>query len=143
MVHRRPGEWPKSAVPVVPGYPPRGGRTGGPGAAYRGRGRWHTDQLTRLARHVARPLTLVVRGGSTQLRRLSGAFHRVAFLSGTPYVKTMKRKRFVSLRGRAGRWVPNRTGDDEALDSLLAINISGFSTSVAPLFEPPARDEIS
>lgn len=113
------------------------------GAAYRGRGRWHTDQLTRLAQRVARPLTLVVRGGSTQLRRLSSAFHRVVFLSGTPYVKTMKRKRFVPLRGRAGRWMPNRTGDDEVLDSLLAINISGFSTSVAPLLEPPARGEIS
>jgi hypothetical protein len=108
------------------------------GAAYRERGHWHTARLVRLAQRVARPLTLVVRGGTVHLRRLTAAFDRVVFLSGTPYVKTMKRKRLVQFAAhRTARWVRHRTGDNELLDSLLAQNLGTYAATVVPLLARP------
>lgn len=102
------------------------------GAAFRQRGRQHREWLARLAGRVARPLTLVVRGGYIHLSHLAEAFARVVFLSGTPYVKTMKRKRLVQLGNHSStRWIPSPTAPGQPLDELLSWNAATFANLLA------------
>ena len=94
----------------------------GTGAGARSRIAWHVEHLSRLARHVGRPLTLVVRGGLAVLPTLREAFYSVTFIDTAPFVKTQRRQRAL-IDGDRLRWQTAPTADGEPLDELLLTNI--------------------
>jgi hypothetical protein len=92
------------------------------GAATRKRGRYHSEQLIRIAKRLGRPLTLVVRGGFLHLPELARAYQRVVFLSSTPFVK---------VKGYPGRrWVKNPTPRGAPIDGLLVANLREYTAAV-------------
>lgn len=105
---------------------------------------WHAKQLIALARRVGRPLTLVMRAGSSHLSELSTAFDRVIALDTTAHMKAKKRQSATRI-GSQLTWEPAPTAPGKAIDDLLLHNIRvcrratcelllphSYSTSVAP-----------
>jgi hypothetical protein len=92
------------------------------GAGWAGRVEWHAGQLVRLAENISRPLHLVVRGGTTILPQLVGAFTSVTCLETSTFVKTMRRKAATAAANGTIRWRHAPTEKTEALDKLLADN---------------------
>lgn len=107
----------------------------GTGAGARSRIDWHVEQLSQLARLVARPLTLIVRGGSAVLPALRTAFHNVTYIDTAPFVKTQQRQR-AHIDGAKLVWRSAPTVPGAALDELLLANIT---TSTAHVLGQPER----
>lgn len=111
------------------------------GPTFRTRGSWHAGHLIRIAQAVDRPLTLVVRGGYARLGELAAAYHRVVFLSATPYLKTMKRQRLVTRTGTLKRrWRQSPTPVGSPLDALMRANVQAYSRLVETEISPRGID---
>ena len=95
----------------------------GTGAGSKTRMNWHVEQLSQLAQRVARPLTLIVRGGSAVLPALRAAFHAVSYIDTAPFVKTQRRQR-ASRDGTRLVWQSAPTAPGASLDELLQVNIA-------------------
>lgn len=95
----------------------------GTGAGSKTRMDWHVEQLSQLAQRVARPLTLIVRGGSTALTTLRSAFQAVTYIDTAPFVKTQRRQRAI-LVGTKLMWQSAPTAPGDSLDELLHVNIA-------------------
>lgn len=95
----------------------------GTGAGARNRIAWHIDHLNALARAVARPLHLVVRGGGSEIRALRGAFVGITLIDTSPFLKTQQRQRLV-LTGAGLKSVSAPTEKGSPLDDLLDENIA-------------------
>jgi hypothetical protein len=95
----------------------------GTGAGAKSRIDWHVDQLSQLARRVARPLTLIVRGGSTVLPALRAAFDAVTYIDTAPFVKTQQRQR-AHIGSAKLVWRSAPTARGATLDELLQANIA-------------------
>lgn len=102
----------------------------GTGAGYKRRIEWHVTQLRQIARHVARPLHLIVRGGVHVLSLLSEDFAAVSLIDTRPFVKTHRRQRAVIIKGRL-RWQRWPTQPGEPLDDLLRENAETVATSIS------------
>ena len=107
----------------------------GTGAGARTRMDWHVEQLSQLAQRVARPLTLIVRGGSAVLPALRTAFHAVTYIDTAPFVKTQRRQR-AYIAGDKLVWQSAPTARGAPLDELLQANIAISTAHV--LGQPPS-----
>lgn len=83
---------------------------------------WHAEQLIALARGVDRPLTLLIRAGSSHLQELSAAFNRVIALDTSAHMKAKKRQSATRIAARV-KWMSAHTAPGEAIDDLLLHNI--------------------
>jgi len=92
------------------------------GAAIYERGKWHVDQLLKLAAAVGRPLDILIRGGQQYLGSLKTNFRQTSFLSSDVFVKTVKRRRLRESPDGKLRWARTWTMQGEFLDDLLADN---------------------
>ena len=101
----------------------------GTGAGAKLRIDWHVDHLLQMARRVARPLTLIVRGGSTVLPALRTAFDGVTYIDTAPFVKTQQRQR-AHIDGAKLVWRSAPTARGASLDELLQANIAISSAHV-------------
>jgi hypothetical protein len=96
----------------------------GTGAGYQDRIEWHVDRLCRLAANVERPLSLIVRGGTTALARLRANFAEVILIETDAFSRTLKRRQAeITPSGRL-RWRKVTTARGEPLDVLLAHNVA-------------------
>lgn len=94
----------------------------GTGASRGPRLEWHARHLGLLAREVARPLHLVVRGGMPALPQFASAFNKVTYIDTNAFTKTVRaRQRAYFVRGRL-RWRSFLTAKREPLDDLLSHN---------------------
>jgi len=101
------------------------------GAGYVARRKQHISWLSGLARDVARPLRLVVRGAGEILPELRRAFARVTAIDTTAFVKTMNRQR--ALLGDTGtiNWRKEPTAVGAPIDDLFEHNIRAVSEQFA------------
>lgn len=95
----------------------------GTGAGSKNRIGWHVEHLAALARHVGRPLHLIVRGGIKELRVLTGAFAGVTFIDTSVFMKTQHRQRLVA-NGHRLTSESSPTPKDAPIDDLLDDNIA-------------------
>jgi hypothetical protein len=102
----------------------------GTGAGAKGRITWHVEQLVQLAARAGRPLTLVVRGGSTRLPPLASAFAKIIYIDTDPFLKTMKRQRAVHADDFTVTWEKAPTARGEPLDTLLRANAGACAAYV-------------
>ena len=109
----------------------------GTGAGAKSRIDWHVEQLSQLARLVARPLTLIVRGGSAVLPALRTAFDSVTYIDTAPFVKTQQRQR-AHIDGTKLVWRSAPTARGAALDELLQANIAISTAHVLGQPQGPA-----
>lgn len=98
----------------------------GTGAGARTRMRWHTEQLSRLANDVGRPLSLLVRGGLGALSHLGQAFNRVTFIDTAAFIKAQRRQRAV-FAGAGLAWEKSPTPTGEPIDELFDANIRAIA----------------
>jgi hypothetical protein len=91
------------------------------GTAWAGRQEQHTAWLCQLAAGVARPLTLILRGGIDVLSTLARSFAQVTLLETSSFMKTMMRQR-ASLNGHLN-WLPAPTDEGAPVDDLFAHNV--------------------
>lgn len=90
---------------------------------------WHMDHLGHLARHVDRPLHLIVRGGTTELRTLRKVFAGVTLIDTSAFLKTEHRQRLIATcNGLTSTPAPTPKG--MPLDDLLDENIAAVRASV-------------
>ena len=78
---------------------------------------------------MARPLTLIVRGGSTVLPALRAAFAGVTYIDTAPFVKTQQRQR-AHINGAKLVWQSAPTARGASLDELLQANIAISSAHI-------------
>ena len=97
------------------------------GASSPERMRWYTDQLCRLATDVNRPLTLVIRGGTSVVSQLRESYAAVSLVDTTPFIKAVHRQR-ASLRSGGGiDWHSMAGNGIVSVDELLAHNYLAVS----------------
>lgn len=94
----------------------------GTGAGWATRAAWHTDKLVDLAHTVARPLHLVMRGGSRVFPALAAAFSECTFLETNVFMKTQHRQRAIVLPNGKIKWHRSPTEESQPIDSLLNDN---------------------
>jgi Domain of unknown function (DUF4417) len=91
-----------------PGYPSRIG--------------WHVKKLIELSKCVARPLQLVVRGGTNTLGLLSTAFTNILAIDSDPLQCALRRKRMIFGNDGRVRYVDNKLPKGVPVDDLLVQN---------------------
>ena len=101
------------------------------GTGWAGRQEQHAAWLCDLAQSVARPLTLVLRGGMEVLPTLTAAFAKVTLLDTSSFMKAMMRKRAV-LNGNL-RWCSAPTSSGAPVDDLLAHNVNAVQTWIGQM----------
>ncbi len=92
-------------------------------------GEYFTSLLCELADQLARPMTLVLRGGVRWIAKLSRHYTSVVMLDTSACMRTINRKRAVFEPGRKLRWRKNPTKKGEPLDELLAHNLEVVAAS--------------
>lgn len=96
---------------------------------------WHVKKLCELASKAARPLRLIIRGGSHRLNMLRASFDSVTLLETESFSKTLRRRRArLTPEGRL-RWERQATLKDAPLDDLFAHNVE----TVRAALEHPGR----
>ena len=93
------------------------------GSARRECRQFYTDELIKLSREVARPLTLVLRGGVQWLHLLIPEFHHVVVLDSNAAMLTINRRRAVLPPDGLLKSHRFPTERNEFLDELLAHNL--------------------
>ena len=83
---------------------------------------WHIEHLLNLARDIARPLNLVVRGGTTSLPELANNFASVTLIDTGAFVRAQKRRRACIVNSKL-RWKESPTGKGESIDDLFDDNV--------------------
>lgn len=96
----------------------------GTGAGRGNRIDWHVEQLRRFARHVDRPLKLIVRGGVRVLEQLRESFAGVTVIDTDAFNKTRCRKKAYFTESGKLLWRSHLTEPGEPLDALLAHNVA-------------------
>jgi hypothetical protein len=91
-----------------PGYPSRVG--------------WHVKKLIELSNAVARPLQLVVRGGTNTVGLLSAVFPNILAIDSDPLQCALRRKRMIFGNDGRVRYVDNKLPKGEPVDDLLVQN---------------------
>jgi len=104
------------------------------GTGWAGRQQQHAEWLCNLAGSVARPLTLVLRGGMEVFPTLAVAFASVTLLDTSSFMKAMMRKRAV-LNGTLG-WCSAPTSTGAPVDDLLAHNVNAVQTWIGKMVHP-------
>jgi len=99
----------------------------GTGPASPRRGPWYAAMLARLANSVGRPLSLFVRGGRRYLAQLQQAFGSLIYLSPTPFMKTLKRRKLQWKPGSKETWARHLTVEGTPLDDLLQHNVNAYT----------------
>jgi len=92
------------------------------GAAGSTRMAYHVDELQHLADRVARPLTLVVRGGLTALPALRQSYSQVTMLDSTTYMKTAYRRKGITGNNSTIVWQAAPGCPNINLDELIEHN---------------------
>lgn len=85
---------------------------------------WHINKLCELASKVARPLHLIVRGGSHRLALLRASFEAVTMLETDSFAKTHRRQRATLMPDGRVRWKRQTTSKGDPLDDLFLHNCS-------------------
>jgi hypothetical protein len=101
----------------------------GTGAGSPNRIDWHMIHLGNLARQVARPLHLIVRGGTGELRTLRNTFAGITLIDTSAFLKAHRRQRLL-LTGNGLKSAPAPTEKGMPLDDLLDANIAASLASV-------------
>jgi len=83
---------------------------------------WHVKKLIELSNAVARPLQLVMRGGTSTLGLLSAAFPNIVAVDSDPLQCALRRKRMIFGNEGRVRYVDNKLPKGEPVDELLAQN---------------------
>lgn len=104
------------------------------GTGWNGRRDSHVKWLQDLALHVDRPLHLIIRGGTEVLPILTESFARLTFIDTTAFMKSMKRRRAVTVESGKLSWKPAPTEVGMPLDSLLDDNIATVMTWIRSHF---------
>ncbi len=100
------------------------------GAAKKERGQYFAELLIRLAGDLARPLTLIVRGGVAWASLLAPHFGQIVLLETDAFHKTVNRKRAALTPSGRLHWQHNPTAEGAPLDELLAHNLAVMSVWV-------------
>ncbi|MCY3019627.1 MAG: DUF4417 domain-containing protein [Planctomycetota bacterium] len=98
------------------------------GAGQGDRIHWHVAQLLRLAGRVKRRLRLLTKGGRHVALRLSQAFD-VTLIDSDPFMKAMKRRRFLCSQEGKRKWARVLTPDGRCLDEILQHNVDGVTSA--------------
>lgn len=100
---------------------------------------WHVSKLNSVARHVQRPLQLVLRGGTNALHSLSAHFENILILDSDPLHKALHRQRMTF--GNAGRISvsKNKLPKGFPVDELLIQNVEAASKEVDFAIHRPRR----
>ena len=106
------------------------------GTGWAGRCEQHAEWLIDLARAVARPLHLVVRGGIEVLPALAEAFGGVTFLDTSVFMKTMMRRKAVPIGNSRMGWLLSPTAQGASVHDLLAHNLATVDSSIRRLAAP-------
>jgi hypothetical protein len=93
----------------------------------------HVEWICALADHVARPLTLVVRGGQAYLSKLATHFGRVVYIDTESFIKTQRRQRARLTQELRLQWETCPTPVGTPLDALLASNAAFVEAAVRAL----------
>jgi hypothetical protein len=101
------------------------------GASSAGRREQHTAWLCTLAKTVARPLRLLLRGSADGAPECRRAFDGVTVIETTAFVKTMKRQRAYSDSASRIHWKLDPTPIGAPLDDLLRYNLRVVSEKFA------------
>jgi hypothetical protein len=109
---------------------------------------WHVAQLSALADHVGRPLTIVVRGGGRRLDALRQHFAQVSLIETEAFARAIRRRKaYLTEAGRL-KWMKFATPIGAPIDDLFAHNVSlvrasyeapHHSTASLPLPRRPRR----
>ena len=99
--------------------------TGAVGTARMG---FHVEALCGVAESIGRPLTLIIRGGTGAIERLSSVFSTVILLDTTSFMKTVNRKR--AAENTNGRLDWNSDIASVSTDELLDHNYLSFANYV-------------
>ncbi len=94
------------------------------GTGWQGRREQHVEWLARFAERVARPLTLIIRGGLKVIPDLNRVFARVVYLDTNAFMKTVWRQRAATSSSGELIWSPSPSRRKSALDELLTHNVS-------------------
>jgi hypothetical protein len=103
------------------------------GAKRADRGRWHADQLCKIARAADRGLTLVIRGGQKWLPVLAGAFGSVVFLDAGAQQRARFRRTARLDQPSKLSWEFTPTAEGEPIDELLERNVALSRRSIEGL----------
>lgn len=85
---------------------------------------WHVGQLCALADRIARPLTLIVRGGGRKLPELRRHFADVSLIETEAFARTIRRRRAHLTESGRLKWARFPTPIGAAIDDLLAHNVA-------------------
>jgi Domain of unknown function (DUF4417) len=96
----------------------------GTGSGFGDRIDWHVNQLCRLADQIARPLTLVMRGGTRKARKLSAHFSHVTLIDTEAFSRMTWRRKAILLDSGRIKWARHPTPEGAPLDDLLAHNVA-------------------
>jgi hypothetical protein len=91
-----------------PGYPSRVG--------------WHVKKLIDLSTIVARPLQLILRGGTSTVGILSRVFANLIVIDSDPLQRALRRKRMIFGNDGRMKYIDNRLPEGEPIDNLLVEN---------------------
>ena len=109
------------------------------GTSWNGRRGHHAAWLVGLARAVARPLNLILRGGTSHIPMLASAFSELTFIDTSIFMKTMKRQRaYVRMDNTIG-WESYPTRQGAPLDSLFDMNLRLVEARIAALAARPTN----
>jgi hypothetical protein len=100
------------------------------GPGYPSRISWHVKKLIELSNFVARPLQLVIRGGTSTLGPLSKAFPNILAIDSDPLQCALRRKRMIFGNDGRVRYVDNKLPKGEPVDDLLVQNASAARAEV-------------
>lgn len=92
------------------------------GAGWQSRRERHLEWLEQFAQQVGRPLTLVLRGATELVPRLSQVFSEVVVIESTAFMRAMKRQQGLATN-RGPKWQSIPTPVGEPIDDLLFHNI--------------------
>jgi len=101
------------------------------GAGCKGRREQHISWLSGLARDVARPLRMVLRGAGEIVPQLRASFDSITLIDTTAFVKTIKRQRAFLSGAAAITWHLEPTAVGAPLDDLFDHNLRAVSERFA------------
>jgi hypothetical protein len=100
---------------------------------------WHVDQLCTLADRVARPLTLIIRGGGRKATQLRRHFSQVSLLDTEAFARAIRRKRAVLTESGQLKWASSPTPKGAPIDDLVAHNVRTVRSAHELGAEPSPR----
>ena len=101
------------------------------GASFAKRGKWHTENLLKLASTVNRDIQLTIRGGYKYLSELYKGFPDLVFIDSTSFMKSINRYALTWQDENHFQWISVASPDMEYIDELMIQNIEENSSLIS------------